>query len=56
MERKDVMLNPPQDSQSRQENQAQRPHGGMVHIAQFSLSACSLSVLTTNQLTEIIKH
>ncbi len=34
-ERKEVILNPPRDSQSRQENQAQRPHGGMVHIAQF---------------------
>ncbi len=43
MERKDVMLNPPQDSQSRRENQAQHPHGGMVHIAQ------SLSVSINNK-------
>ncbi|XP_016141519.1 transmembrane protein 268 isoform X3 [Sinocyclocheilus grahami] len=41
MERKEVMLNPPQDSQSRQENQAQRPHGGM----------CVASVATSTWFT-----
>lgn len=45
MERKELMLNSPQDSQPWQENKAERPHGGMVYILPcFSLCLSSFSI------------
>jgi len=57
MERKEVMLNPPQGSQPLQESEEEHSHGGMVHIA-LSLSLClsSFSINKKKLLTEIIKQ